>query len=74
MDHIEYVSDSPRVVFMTMRYDDGAYLGDFILQITEIGDDVVNPQHIVLRKHDAGVNHEDVFPVLDSHHILPNFA
>ena len=56
-----------------MGDDDAAHRLALAEQVLEIGDDVVDPQHVVLGKHQAGVDHQDVVPIFVGHHILANF-
>jgi hypothetical protein len=45
----------------------------FFQQVIEIGNDVINPQHIVLGKHDARVNDQNIIPVFVEDHIFSDF-
>src|SRR3990172_8160529 len=55
---------------MAMCYDDAADLVSLLEKVSEIGDDVIDPQHVVLGEHDTGVDDQDVLSVLDGHHVL----
>ena len=42
-------------------------------QIAEVGDDVVDAEHIVFGEHQAGIDDDRVIAVLDDHHVLADF-
>ena len=68
------MADRPGVIFVTMGDDDPPHLLLLIEQVAEIGDDVVDPQHVVFREHQPGVDDQDVFTILHGHHVLADFA
>ena len=65
--------DRPNVVFMSMRDHDPHYLICFIAQIFIIGNDVIDPQHIVMREHDARIYDHNLVIELVGSHVLANF-
>ncbi len=67
---VEHVADGAGVVLMPMSNDDPAHPVPVLEQVAEVGDDVVDPQHVILGEHDAGVDHQGVVAVLQDHHIL----
>jgi hypothetical protein len=45
-----------------------------LYQVVEIGDDVIDPQHIIFREHDAAVYDQDILAVLVHHHVFSYFS
>ena len=40
----------------------------------EVGDDVVNSQHVAVREHAAAVHDDSRVLILVQHHVTPNFS
>jgi len=74
VDLFQQMMDRPGVVFVTVGDDDAAHFFAFIQQVFEVGDDVVDAQHIVFGEHQAGVDDEDLVAAFIYHHILTDFA
>jgi len=73
IDLLQQVRDGPGVVLMAVGKYDAAHPVALIQQILKVGDNVVDPQHIVFGEHQPRIYDEDVLPVLVGHHILTNF-
>ena len=43
-------------------------------QMTVVGDDHIDAQHIVLGEHNAGIDDEHLVVVLEEHHVFPDFT
>ena len=71
-DLFQHVADGAGVVFVAVGDHDPANLVALVLQVTKVGDDVIDPQHVVLGEHDAGVDHQHVVAILQRHHVLPD--
>src|SRR5664279_5078042 len=61
------------MIFVPMGDHDPAYLLSSLTQVLDIGDNVIDPQHVVFGKHKTGINDEDFPTVLVHHHIPSNF-
>ncbi len=70
----EDVGQRTDVVFVAVGEDDGPQLLPPLHHIGDIGNDDVNPQHVVLGEHETGVDEQHLFAVLDSHHVLADLA
>ena len=55
------------MVFVAVGEDDGPDMIAIFQQIGDIGDDDVNAQQLGFRKHEAGVNHDDVVAPAKGH-------
>ena len=66
--------DGAGVILVTMGDNDPANLVSFLKKVVEIGDDIVDPEHVILGEHDAGVDDQDVVSVLDRHHVLADLS
>jgi hypothetical protein len=77
VDVLHHVRDRAGVVFVPVRDDDAANDIHLIQNGPKIGDDVIDPQHIVLREHDARIDYQRVARarslILDIHHVLADF-
>ena len=45
----------------------------FIIQIGKIGDDKIDPQHIILGEHQAGIDNHNVVVIFEYGHIFADF-
>ena len=43
-------------------------------RVGEVGDDVVDPRHLVVGEHEAAVDRDDLVGVLDEHHVEADLA
>ena len=67
------IGNGADMVLMPMGDDNAPNQIEMIHQVVEIRDDVIDPQHIIFREHDAGINNEDILAVFVKHHIFSNF-
>ncbi len=65
--------DRPNVILMPVGDDDSRHLVGSFTQILIIGDDVIDPQHVIMRKHDARVHDQNLVLILVGGHVLANF-
>src|SRR6266508_31169 len=72
-DVVQNMVNSPNMVFMSMRNYDPHYLIGFLTQIFIIGNDVINPEHIVFGKHDACIYNQNLVVEFVGGHILAHF-
>ena len=61
------------VVFVAVGEDHGRHFVPALPQVGEIGDDDVDPQHVVLGEHEAGVHHHQVVVGLQGHQVEADF-
>ena len=71
---LEQVVNRADVVFVTVGDDDAAHLVAVLGQIGHIGDDVIDPQHVVFGEHQAGIDDEDFAAVFVHHQIAAHFT
>ena len=45
-----------------------------VAQIFEIGDDVIDPQHVIIGEHQPGIHDQDLAVVFVGHHVLADLA
>ena len=70
----KYEGQRANVVLMTMGEEDAA---DFVLVLkkeSDVGDDHVNTEQFVVRKHHAGVDNDDGARAAEGHHVHAKFA
>ena len=73
--HIKDMVNGAGMVFVSVGDNDAADVLMLILEISvEIRDDVINPEHIIFRKHDARVDNQNFMIILDDHHIFSDFS
>ncbi len=73
LELLDHVGDRACVILVSVGHDDPPDDVLLVVEIAKIGDDIVDPQHIVFGEHDAGVDDQDVVAVLNGHHVLANF-
>src|SRR5512138_2523911 len=61
------------VVFMSVGDDDAHDLFSFLAQVFIIGNDVIDPEHVIAREHNTRVNDHDLVVVLIGSHVLAYF-
>ncbi len=71
---LQQVRQAAGVIFVAVRDDDAAQLIALVAQVFPIGDDEVDPQHIVFGEHDAAVDQQDIRAVFKGRHVLADFA
>ncbi len=62
------------VVLVTVREDDAADLSDTLLQPLDVRDHEVDAEHLLLRKHQSGVDDHDVVAPAEREHVAPDLA
>jgi len=62
------------MIFMTVRDDDSFDTVCFILEVIEIGDDVINADHVVIGEHHASIDDKNILTVFINGHILTHFS
>ena len=62
------------MVFMSMGDEDALDVFGIVTQVLEIGDDVIHPQHIIIGKHQTGIDDQDLPVIFIGHHILADFS
>src|SRR5512145_1083761 len=73
VDVVQNMVNGTNVIFMSMGDHDPHYLIGFLSQILVIGNDVINPEHIVLGKHDACIHNQDLVIDFVGSHVLAHF-
>src|SRR3989338_677199 len=68
------VRESADMVFMGVCQDDSKKLFFVFQQVAYVGDDQIDPQEVRPRKHQAAVDRERGFAVLDEHHVEPELS
>src|ERR1700682_3356535 len=70
--HVEAVDDEGQgadVVLVAVGQHDGLDLRGAVDKVADVGNDEVDPEHLLLGEHQAGVHDEDATVVLDRHHV-----
>ncbi len=70
----QHIGQRADVILVTMGNKDAANAVQFIVQIGGVGDDQVDAKHLLIGKHQSRVDDDDIFAVLDGHHVLANLA
>ena len=70
----EQVANGAGMVFVAMGDNNPHHLVGALLDVFKIGDDVVNPDHIVIGEHHTGVHDEDFVIVFVDGHVLADFT
>ena len=74
VEPLQHVGDRPGMIFVTVGdHDRHGPRSCLILQILEIGDDVIDPQHVIFGEHQPGVYDQDILTVFVDHHVLADF-
>jgi hypothetical protein len=74
VDLMQHVRQGADVVLVTVRQEDRPEsLGTF-QQVGYVGDHEIDPQHLFLREHEAGVHGDDRVAVLHQEHVLADLA
>ena len=72
IDFPEHIGKRPDMVLMAVGDHEALHLVDIVLQIGHIGNDKVNPQHIVRRERKAAVHHDNTVFVLERSNVHAN--
>ena len=62
------------VVLVGMRDQEGLDVGLAFLEVRDVGDDEVDPEHLLVGEHQAAVDDDDVVAVLEHVHVLADLA
>ena len=68
------VGQSADVVFVTMRDENRPHLVPVFEEVADVGDHKIDPEQLVLGKHEAGVDDDDVVAILDGRHVLTDLG
>jgi hypothetical protein len=68
------VGQAANVVFMGVGDEEGAHVGAPLLEVGDVGDDQVDPEHLLVGEHQAAVDHDDVIAVFEDVHVLADLA
>ncbi len=74
VNFFQNVANCSGMILMTMGDDDPFDFVTPLDQITEIWNDVVDTEHIILREHQAGIHDQNLVIVFIDHHIGAHFA
>ena len=70
----QHIWDRADVILMTVRDDIAAQLVQVALEVGRIRYDQIHAQHVVVRKRDTAVHHNDIVPVFDHGHVLADLV
>ena len=62
------------VVFVAMREDDADHLALAMQQVGDVGEHEIDPEHVLLRKHQPRVDDQDLALPLERPHVDPDLA
>ena len=62
------------VVLVGVRDQERLDLRLAFLEVGDVGDDEVDPEHLLVREHQAAVDHDDLVAVLEDVHVLADLA
>lgn len=66
--------DGAHMVFVTMCYHNAYHFIRVLTHVVEIGNDVVNADHVVIRKHHAGIHDKYLIFIFVNGHVFTHFA
>src|SRR5258708_37463345 len=62
------------MVFVPVAEEDSEHLAAWLEQVRDVGQDEVDPQHVLLREHEPGVDDEDLVLPLERPHVDADLA
>jgi len=74
LEFFQQVRQAAGVVFAPVGDDDAAHPLAVLRQVAEIGDDVVNAQHVVLGEHQTAVHHQNFAVIFIDHAVAAHFT
>ena len=66
----QHVRQCADVVLVGMGDQERLDVGASFLEVGDVGDDQVDPEHLLVREHQAAVDHHDLVAVLEDEHVL----
>ena len=72
-DFLEQKGHRADMVFVAVGEDHGRHFVPALPEVGKIGDDDVDPQHLVFGEHESGVHHHQVVVGLQGHHVEADF-
>src|SRR5579883_6949 len=73
-DHGQNIGQTADMVLVTVSNEDAPYVLLFIAQIARIGNNKIDAEHLLIWKHHAGIDNDDVVTILYDHHILSDLS
>ncbi len=70
---IQHMGDRADMIFMSMRYDNTENLIRLVAQIVVIGNNVIDPEHVVFGKHNSRIDDQDLMVEFVGSHVLADF-
>ena len=70
----QHVRQGADVVLVGMGDQERLDVGAPFLQVGDVGDDQVDPEHLLVGEHQAAVDHDDLVAVLEDVHVLADLA
>ncbi len=70
----ENVRNRADVIEMAVRKDNSADAVEFVFEVTNIGNDIIDPEHVFGWKFDPDINNNDVVFVFEDGHVFADFV
>ena len=70
----QHVRQRADMVLVGVGDEEGLDLGLVLLEVGDVGDDEVDPEHLLVGEHQAAVDHDDLVAVLEHVHVLADLA
>ncbi len=74
VDIVGQVLNRADMVLVPVGDEDAEHLARAFAQILEVRDDVIDPEHVVVREHDPRVDNNDLPTKFVGHHVLSHFT
>ena len=74
IDLFQQKRQGPDVVLVGVGQDDSGYQRAVSFDVVHVRDDEIDPEHVILRKHQAGIDEEKGRAVLENHHVEADLA
>ena len=68
------VGQAADVVLVGVGDQERPDVGPALLEVGDVGDDQVDPEHLLVGEHQAAIDHDDVIAVLEDVHVLADLA
>ena len=69
----QHVRQPADVILVGVRDEERPDLLAVLAQVGDVGDDQVDPEHLLVGEHEPAVDHDDVVAVLEHVHVLADF-